>query len=233
MRLPLRHMLNDYVDVVLLSSGPLAAMAGPQLARHFDLPLALAEAALSKGSGPVATQLPRKTAIAALGLMATLGVRLVVVPVGEDVAPDLFDLSLRLTDLRAATCVEQKLRDLGLRIALDDFGTGYSSLSYLRSFPFDKLKIDQSFVREMGTRPDCRAIVHSVAALASSLGIITTAEGVESKEQLEEIRLAGCAEAQGYYFDRPLPVEDLHRWFQPRANDSKDRHMYLEPNIHV
>ena len=126
-----------------------------------------------------------------------------------------------------------KLRDLGLRIALDDFGTGYSSLSYLRSFPFDKLKIDQSFVREMGTRPDCRAIVHSVAALASSLGIITTAEGVESKEQLEEIRLAGCAEAQGYYFDRPLPVEDLHRWFQPRANDSKDRHMYLEPNIHV
>ena len=114
MRLPLRHMLNDYVDVVLLSSGPFAAMAGPQLARHFDLPLALAEAALSKGSGPVATQLPRKTAMAALGLMATLGVRLAVVPVGEDVAPDLFDLSLRLTDLRAATCVEQKLRDLGL-----------------------------------------------------------------------------------------------------------------------
>ena len=106
-----------------------------------------------------------------------------------------------------------KLREMGVRIALDDFGTGYSSLSYLRSFPFDKIKIDQSFVREMGNRPDCRAIVNSIAALASELGIITTAEGVETKEQLDYVRKAGCREVQGYYFDRPLAVTAVHRWF--------------------
>lgn len=106
-----------------------------------------------------------------------------------------------------------RLRAMGVRIALDDFGTGYSSLSYLRSFPFDKIKIDQSFVREMGNRLDCRAIVNSIAALAVELGITTTAEGVETKEQLDYVRKAGCREVQGYYFDRPLPVTDVHRWF--------------------
>ncbi len=106
-----------------------------------------------------------------------------------------------------------RLRALGLRIALDDFGTGYSSLSYLLRFPFDKLKIDQSFVRDMGTRADCRAIVHSVAELAQTLGIRTTAEGVETPEQLELVREAGCSEVQGYYFDRPKSASDIRRWF--------------------
>jgi diguanylate cyclase (GGDEF)-like protein len=105
------------------------------------------------------------------------------------------------------------LRQIGVRIALDDFGTGYSSLSYLRSFPFDKLKIDQSFVREMATRQDCWLIVKAVTDLASQLGITTTAEGVETVEQLERIRQAGCAEAQGYYFDRPQPRTAIRRWF--------------------
>ena len=105
------------------------------------------------------------------------------------------------------------LRQMGVRIALDDFGTGYSSLSYLRSFPFDKLKIDQSFVREMATRSDCWVIVKAVTDLASQLGITTTAEGVETAEQLAWIRQAGCAEAQGYYFDRPQAETSIRRWF--------------------
>lgn len=107
------------------------------------------------------------------------------------------------------------LRRRGIRIALDDFGTGYSSLSYLVSFPFDKLKIDQSFVRDIKTRPECRIIVHSILSLASELGIATTAEGVETAEQMELVRVAGCADAQGYHFARPEPANAIRRWFEP------------------
>ncbi|MGH7152887.1 MAG: putative bifunctional diguanylate cyclase/phosphodiesterase, partial [Acetobacteraceae bacterium] len=106
-----------------------------------------------------------------------------------------------------------QLRKLGVRIALDDFGTGYSSLSYLRSFPFDKIKIDQSFVREIGNRPDCLAIVTSVTSLANQLGMTTTAEGVETAEQVAELRDAGCTEVQGFYFDRPKPMSATLDWF--------------------
>jgi len=109
-----------------------------------------------------------------------------------------------------------RLRKLGLRTVLDDFGTGYSSLSYLRSFPFDKLKIDQIFVREMATRPDCQAIVNSIAGLARQLGMTTTAEGVETQEQLDQVRRAGCTEVQGYHFDGPQPVSALPRWYSER-----------------
>ncbi|MBN8927457.1 MAG: EAL domain-containing protein [Rhodospirillales bacterium] len=123
-----------------------------------------------------------------------------------------------LQDNEAVLATLHRLRALGLRTALDDFGTGYSSLSYLRSFPFDKLKIDQSFVREMATRPDCLVIVNSVADLARQLGIVTTAEGVETAEQLAQIRAAGCAEAQGYYFDGPQPVDAIQRWFVQRPD---------------
>ncbi len=118
-----------------------------------------------------------------------------------------------LQDNEKTLLILHRLREMGLRIALDDFGTGYASLSYLRSFPFDKLKIDQSFVREMATRPDCQVIVNSVADLASQLGIRTTAEGVETAEQLAWIRQAGCSEAQGYYFDMPQPKTLIRRWF--------------------
>ncbi len=106
-----------------------------------------------------------------------------------------------------------RLHALGLRIALDDFGTGYSSLTYLRIFPFDKIKIDQSFVREMVTRPDCAAIVHSVVALANKLNITTTAEGIETLDQLELVREAGCTEAQGYLFSVPRPLRDVVDFF--------------------
>jgi EAL domain-containing protein (putative c-di-GMP-specific phosphodiesterase class I) len=105
-----------------------------------------------------------------------------------------------------------RLRKLGVRTVLDDFGTGYSSLSYLRSFPFDKLKIDQIFVREMVTRPDCQAIVNSIANLARQLGMMTTAEGIETHEQLDQVRRTGCTEAQGYYFSPPQPAPLLPPW---------------------
>ncbi|MBD2750187.1 EAL domain-containing protein [Microvirga sp. BT688] len=102
-----------------------------------------------------------------------------------------------------------ELRNLGVRIALDDFGTGYSSLSYLRSFPFDKIKIDQSFVRELFIRPDCMVIIRSIVGLGRGLGMSITAEGVETDEQLAQIRAAGCTEAQGYLLGRPKPASDL------------------------
>lgn len=100
-----------------------------------------------------------------------------------------------------------RLRDLGVRIALDDFGTGYSSLNYLRAFPFDKIKIDRCFVSEMLERADCQAIVRNVIMLARALGMETTAEGVETKEQYDWLKRHGCQEAQGYYISRPMESE--------------------------
>ncbi len=99
-----------------------------------------------------------------------------------------------------------ELRDIGASIALDDFGTGYSSLSYLRMFPFDKIKIDKSFVSEMPHVDVCAAIVCAIANLGRSLHIVTTAEGVETEEQFELLRAAGCTQAQGYLFGRPRPA---------------------------
>lgn len=117
--------------------------------------------------------------------------------------------SVLLQDNETTVSTLHQLRRLGVRIAMDDFGTGYSSLSYLRSFPFDKLKIDQSFVREMSQRADCLAIVQSVANLGASLGMPTVAEGVETEEQLRQIQAAGCTDAQGYYYGRPKPAQEL------------------------
>ncbi len=98
------------------------------------------------------------------------------------------------------------LRLLGISIALDDFGTGYSSLSYLRSFPFDTIKIDQTFVRDLPDHRDSVAIVRAIADLAKTLGMRTIAEGVETLAHLEKVEAAGCDEAQGYYFSRPVPA---------------------------
>ncbi|QFU14843.1 putative bifunctional diguanylate cyclase/phosphodiesterase [Microvirga thermotolerans] len=117
--------------------------------------------------------------------------------------------SVLLQDNDTTLATLHQLRKLGLRIAMDDFGTGYSSLSYLRSFPFDKIKIDQSFVQGLSSRADCLAIVQSIAGLGASLGMSTVAEGVETEDQLVQLRAAGCTEAQGYYFGRPRPARDL------------------------
>ena len=100
------------------------------------------------------------------------------------------------------------LRDLGIRISLDDFGTGYSSLNYLRSFPFDKIKIDRCFVSEIDTREDCRAIIRSVINLAQNLGMTTTAEGVEREDQVEELRLEGCDQVQGFLYGKAEALEE-------------------------
>jgi diguanylate cyclase (GGDEF)-like protein len=105
-----------------------------------------------------------------------------------------------------------QLRALGVRIAMDDFGTGYSSLSYLRSFPFDKIKIDRCFVADLAdASEDSRTILRAVAGLGLSLGITTTAEGVETKEQVDRVRQEGCTEMQGYYFSPPRPIEDIRK----------------------
>jgi diguanylate cyclase (GGDEF)-like protein len=101
------------------------------------------------------------------------------------------------------------LKALGISIVLDDFGTGYSSLSYLKMFPFDKIKIDRSFVTDLSTRPDCAAIVCAIIGLGRSLDIVTTAEGVETMEQSSLLRAAGCQLAQGYLFSKPVPVSQL------------------------
>jgi diguanylate cyclase (GGDEF)-like protein len=102
-----------------------------------------------------------------------------------------------------------QLRELGIRISMDDFGTGYSSLSYLRSFPFDKLKIDRCFIKGLGDSSESDAIVHAVAGLADSLGMTTTAEGVETREQLDLVRSLGCTDVQGFYYSPPVPLREL------------------------
>ncbi len=117
--------------------------------------------------------------------------------------------SVFMHDSEANLAVLHRLTELGVRIALDDFGTGYSSLNYLRSFPFDKIKIDRCFVDDIDTRDDCRAIVRSVVSLANSLGMVTTAEGVERESQFEELRREGCTEVQGYLFSKAVAPEEL------------------------
>ena len=111
------------------------------------------------------------------------------------------------------------LRALGVRIALDDFGTGYSSLAYLSSFPFDKIKIDRSFVRDVGNRPEAAAIIQAIATLASTLRMATTAEGVEYAAELDWLRDNGCDEVQGFLFSPPVPARDL-RYLIGRNLDS-------------
>ena len=131
------------------------------------------------------------------------------------VAPHRLELevteSTLMKDTETAGAVLRALRDLGVRIAMDDFGTGYSSLSYLRSFPFDKIKIDKSFIDDLGRRRGSEAIVRAVTGIADSLGIETVAEGVESREQYRQVVAEGCDQVQGFLFSRAVPMELLPR----------------------
>jgi diguanylate cyclase (GGDEF)-like protein len=102
-----------------------------------------------------------------------------------------------------------QLRELGVRISMDDFGTGYSSIGYLRSFPFDKIKIDQTFVRDLLVDEGSLAIVRAIAGLGVSFGITTTAEGVETEDQVRCLNLEGCTEVQGYFYSRPVPGSEI------------------------
>lgn len=110
-----------------------------------------------------------------------------------------------------ALATMHRLRTMGVRFSMDDFGTGYSSLSYLRTFPFDQLKIDRSFVHDIQMQSPDAAIVRTIVGLCTELGIATVAEGVETEEQLALIAAAGCHEAQGYLFGRPVPADELWR----------------------
>ncbi|KJC43525.1 diguanylate cyclase [Bradyrhizobium sp. LTSP849] len=114
-----------------------------------------------------------------------------------------------LDDSEATIEILHQLRALGVRVSLDDFGVGYSSLSYLRKFPFDRIKIDRSFVGTLGESPESIAIVRTIASLGAVLGVETTAEGVETIEQLDFVRECGCTAVQGYYFGRPCPAAEV------------------------
>jgi diguanylate cyclase (GGDEF)-like protein len=123
------------------------------------------------------------------------------------------DLELEVTesflmgDIERSVKTLKQLQELGICLALDDFGTGYSSLNYLKRFPVNILKIDQSFVQDVMSNPDSAAVTDAIIALAKSLRLSITAEGVETKEQLEYLKMRGCHEGQGYYFSRPVPAD--------------------------
>ena len=138
------------------------------------------------------------------------------------VAPHRLELeiteSVLMNDNQSNVELLHKIRSLGVRIALDDFGTGYSSLNYLRSFPFDKIKIDRCFVDEVDSREDCRAIIRAVTGLASSLGMVTTAEGVERSDQLDQLKQEGCVQVQGYLFSKAIPASSLAGRVESKTN---------------
>jgi diguanylate cyclase (GGDEF)-like protein/PAS domain S-box-containing protein len=134
--------------------------------------------------------------------------------------PDRLELEITesalLQDNDVTLATLHQLRKLGVKIAMDDFGTGYSSLSYLRSFPFDKIKIDKSFVKDVLVHPESLVIVRAVAGLGLSFGVPTTAEGVETREQFGQIREAGCTQCQGYLFGRAIPNAEVMRELHQR-----------------
>jgi diguanylate cyclase (GGDEF)-like protein/PAS domain S-box-containing protein len=119
--------------------------------------------------------------------------------------------SVFLAETEANLAILHQLRELGVSISMDDFGTGYSSLSYLRSFPFDKIKIDRSFVKDLAERSDCVAIVRAISSLGRSLNITTTAEGVETLDQLDWLRAEGCNQVQGFLFSAARPADDIEQ----------------------
>ncbi|MFA7305512.1 MAG: EAL domain-containing protein [Hyphomicrobium sp.] len=135
----------------------------------------------------------------------------------SELAPHRLELEITegvlLRDEINTRAILHNLRALGVRIALDDFGTAYASLSYLRSFPFDKIKIDRSFVRDLdvGKRKDCEAIIQAVAGLGKQMQISTVAEGIETLDQAQTVTAAGCNELQGFYFSKPVPAADVSK----------------------
>ena len=132
------------------------------------------------------------------------------------IAPQRLELeiteSIFIANVEKTMAILHRLRDLGVRIALDDFGTGYSSLSYLRSFPFDKVKIDRSFVTDLASGENGHAIIRAITTLAEALGMETLAEGVEDEEQLAILRREGCRSIQGYLLSRPMTAEQVKAW---------------------
>jgi EAL domain-containing protein (putative c-di-GMP-specific phosphodiesterase class I) len=122
-----------------------------------------------------------------------------------------------LDNSQTTTEMLHRIRSLGVRIAMDDFGTGYSSLSYLRAFPFDKIKIGRSVVRDILHADEATAIVRAVTSLGRSLGIATTAEGIETEEQMAFVSAEGCTQVQGYSVGRPMSAADAARLVMNRS----------------
>jgi EAL domain-containing protein (putative c-di-GMP-specific phosphodiesterase class I) len=119
-------------------------------------------------------------------------------------------------DTEETLAILAELRAIGVRLAMDDFGTGYASLGYLRKFRFDKIKIDRSFVQNLGADPNAEAIVRAVVGLSDALGISTNAEGVENTEQANLLHAHGCREVQGFLYSKAVPSRDLHALFEPQ-----------------
>lgn len=140
------------------------------------------------------------------------------------IEPSMLELelteSILIQDTEATLATVKRLKLLGLKLSIDDFGTGYSSLSYLKRFEVDKLKIDQSFIRDLGVDPEDAAIVRSIIQMAHSLGLRTVAEGVEDEALLRHLRIYRCDEAQGYHLGRPLAAPDFLTYLSRRADSS-------------
>ena len=136
-------------------------------------------------------------------------------------APGRLELEITETvlirDDAEALTILQQLRELGVRIALDDFGTGYSSLSYLHRFPFDKIKIDRSFISDIGQSEDSSPIVQAVVHMAAARHMATTAEGVETEAQREVLRKLGCSQMQGWLFSPAVPAAKLKQLLSKQA----------------
>ena len=135
-----------------------------------------------------------------------------------------------IDDTAGAMTMLYALRALGITIALDDFGTGYSSLSFLRTLPFDRIKIDCSFVQDLGTRPEAFAIVRALTELCGSLRVGITAEGVETDQQIELLRKAGCSEFQGFKIGRPAPSAELQAWMSAFATSRRSSNRQPTPD---
>ncbi|MBA4337519.1 MAG: GGDEF domain-containing protein [Hyphomonas sp.] len=166
---------------------------------------------------------------------ATLVATIVNALAANNIAPNRLELeiteSVLMTDTEFTLKRLHQIKNLGVQISLDDFGTGYSSLSYLRSFPFDKIKIDQSFVRDIESRPDSRAIAMATLTLAKSLGMRCTAEGVETLFQADFLRDHGCDELQGFFISRAQPLDNLGHVVDVRAPGELPRVVIEKPEV--
>jgi len=125
----------------------------------------------------------------------------------------------------------RELKELGIRISMDDFGTGYSCLGTLRSFPFDKIKVDRSFVSDLEKNPDSAAIIHAVLGLGHSLGMATCAEGVETTDQLSFLRDEGCSEVQGYLYSRPRPINEITQMLESGKLRTSEQAPSISPDV--
>jgi EAL domain-containing protein (putative c-di-GMP-specific phosphodiesterase class I) len=119
-----------------------------------------------------------------------------------------------MKDLQNVIPSLHRLNEIGVEISIDDFGTGYSSLAYLTTLPISELKVDRSFVRDLGVTPQSSAVVTAIIALARSLGLRVVAEGVETLRQMEVLHRLGCGVMQGFLFSRAVPADDLQRWLE-------------------